>query len=249
MDMTAARDDLPMLAALGLLAYASADIAHHVIGHGGMCLALGGHIRLLTSVHVDCSVLGSVVDLAGPFANLVVGLLAWALAIRALGTWRLFLALAAGFNLLWFAMQLAFSAATRSDDFAWAMVAGHMSEPVRYALIGTGLMLYRLFVGLVARTFAPFGPLSRARRIVWTAWLTAGVFACVTALLDPHPLAAILHSAAPQSLALSAGLLFLPRCGTDAAAAPPIARSLPWLLAAVMVSTGSLLLLGPGFAV
>lgn len=100
-DDTASRDDLAMLVAIGLLAYAAADIAHHVLGHGGACLALGGRIVLLSSIFVDCTVRGSAIDLAGPFANLAVGLAALALAhhLSAASTARLFFALAAGFNL------------------------------------------------------------------------------------------------------------------------------------------------------
>ena len=36
----APRDDLVTLVAIGLLAYATADIAHHVLGHGGACRRL-----------------------------------------------------------------------------------------------------------------------------------------------------------------------------------------------------------------
>lgn len=249
MDLPADRDDLPTLIAVGLLAYASADIAHHALGHGGMCLALGGHIRALSSIHVDCTVTGAAVDLAGPFANLAMGVAAWAAALRAHGAARLFLALAAGFNLFWFALLLAFSAATRTDDFAWAMTVFRVGAPLRYVLILIGLALYLLSVRLVARAAAPFGPRARLRRIVWTAWLTAGMFACVTALFDRHPLPAILHYAAPQSLALSLGLLFLPRRAAGGAQAPVIGRGLPWLIAALVVAAASIWLLGPGFAI
>lgn len=249
MDLPADRDDLFTLVAIGLLCYASADITHHVLGHGGMCLAVGGHIRSLSSIHVDCTVTGAAVDLAGPFANLIVGALAWAAALRVQRTARLFLTLAAAFNLFWFALQLIFSAATRTDDFAWAMKVFHVCEPARYGMIAVGFGLYLLSTRSVARVFAPFGPHARARRIVWTAWLTAGVFACVTALFDPHPLPAILHYAAPQSLALSIGLLFLPRRAAAGAASPVIAREVFWLLAALIVTAASIWWLGPGFAV
>lgn len=253
--MHADRDDLLTLIAIGLLAYASADIAHHVLGHGGMCLALGGRIRSLTAIHVDCTMRGSAVDLAGPFANLILGLSVWAAAFLAQRTLRLFLVLAAGFNLLWFAGLLLFSAVTRTDDFAQAMMTASMmtafpvSAPLRYGLIAAGAGLYLLSARMVAHLLAPFGPPARARRIVGTTWLTAGVFACITALFDPHPLAAILHYAAPQSLALPVGLLGLPRHMTDAGGAPVIAREAWWCLAALAVAAASIRFLGPGFAV
>jgi hypothetical protein len=249
MDSPGDRDDLLTVAAIGLLAYASADIAHHVLGHGGMCLAAGGHIRSLSSIFVDCTVRGAPIDLAGPFANLLAGALAWAAASGSQRTARLFFALAAGFNLLWFALQLVFSAATRTDDFAWAMVVFHVGEPLRFGLIAIGVGAYMLSMRIVGRTFAPFGPPKRARRIVWTAWLTAGLFACATALFDRHPIPAILHNAAPQSLALSAGLLFIPRYVANIPEEPMIEGQVSWLLCALLVAGASIWLLGPGFAI
>ena len=249
MDSPREQDDLSTLIAVGLLAYASADIAHHALGHGGMCLMAGGHIRSLSSIFVDCTVRGAAIDLAGPFANLAIGALTCIAAFRSQSTARLFFALAAGFNFLWFALQLVFSVATRTDDFAWAMQVFHVSEPLRYGLIAMGVALYALSLRIVARVFSRFGPRSRARRIVRTAWLTAGVFACITALFDPHPLHAIAHSAAPQSFALSVGLLFLPRYMTSPSHETPIARRVVWLLAAMTVAALSVWLLGPGFAV
>ena len=38
------KDDIVTIAALGLLAYASADIGHHAIGHAAACLGLGGQV-------------------------------------------------------------------------------------------------------------------------------------------------------------------------------------------------------------
>ena len=246
-------DDLATLVAIGLLAYAVADITHHVLGHGAACLALGGRIVSLSSIFVNCTVHGSAIDLAGPFANLAVGLAALALAHRrsAISSARLFFALTAGFNLFWFALQLLFSAATRTDDFAWPMAAFHVSEPLRYGLIALGGLLYVLSVGAVAGPMAGYArPRARARRIVVVAWLTAGVFACATALFDHHPAAAILHHAAPQSLILPIGLLFLPQAAprTSTAVSPAIGFSARWIAAAGIVAAASMVLLGPGFS-
>jgi hypothetical protein len=41
------RPGIATLAAIGLLAYVSADIAHHALGHGAACLALQGQTRSL----------------------------------------------------------------------------------------------------------------------------------------------------------------------------------------------------------
>jgi hypothetical protein len=49
---------------------------HEALGHGGMCLALGGHIRVLTSSVFRCDLQSVWIDPAGPFGNLLVGALA-----------------------------------------------------------------------------------------------------------------------------------------------------------------------------
>ena len=138
------QDSLVTIAAIGLLAYASADVTHHALGHGAACLALGGQIVSLSSTYVNCSLRGASIDLAGPLANLMIGLvamLAVRLATHAPSATRLFYILVAAFNLLWFALQLAFSAATRTDDWAWAMHQSHATEPIRYGMIAVGALL------------------------------------------------------------------------------------------------------------
>lgn len=248
MSVRAERDDLPTVVAVSILAYASADIAHHVFGHGVACLALGGQVRSLSSVYVDCSLHGAVIDLAGPLANLLIGLLAAVLGLRAYGTFRLLLALAAAFNLFWCTGQLIYGAVSVKDDFGWPLVVLGLPLLTRYALAAVGLGLYRVIMRAVARLLAPFGAV-RVRRMVLAAWLTAGLLAAVTALRDAHPLHAILYYALPQSQVLAIGLLFLPRLTLDGDTAPPLVFGAAWMAAALVVAALSILYLGPGFFV
>jgi hypothetical protein len=55
------KDNTATIAAIGLLAYASADIAHHALGHGAACLGLGGRIISLSSIFVNCSLHGATI--------------------------------------------------------------------------------------------------------------------------------------------------------------------------------------------
>jgi len=249
---TTNKDDTATVAAIGLLAYISADVAHHALGHGGACVALGGTINRLSSVVVDCSLRGSAIDLAGPFANLVIGLLAL-IPIRSAHNpaLRLFWILAAAFNLFWFEMQLAFSAATRIDDWAWFLQETHAGNGVRYGLIAAGVVAYTLTTRVIARRVAPFAePTDRARRLMMTAWLAAGGIAALTAWLDPNAGWVFLHRALPQSIILSIGLLFVPsraaRSNRSEAVAPTLTRSARWIIAAFLVGVASVALLGPG---
>jgi len=61
---------------------------------------------------------------------------------------RLFFILVAAFNLLWFGLQLVFSAATRTDDWAWArrrslLRHGSPPAPLRVRLRRSPIMLLR----------------------------------------------------------------------------------------------------------
>ena len=155
---------------------------------------------------------------------------------------------------MWLELQLVFSAATRTDDWAWAIHQFGVGEPVRYGMIAAGALAYVVTVRAMARRMAPFAhPTTRARKIALTAWLTAGGIAGATAAFDPHPAAAVLRHALPQSLLLSTGLLFLPAraarvpfSGRQEAALP---FSISWVVAAAIVGAASIVFLGPGFSI
>ena len=205
-----ANDNGITIAAIGLLAYASADIAHHVLGHGGACLALGGSIISLSSVFVGCSLHGATIDLAGPLANLALGITAM-LVIRVTktisATKRLFWALAVVFNLFWFAGQLVFSVVTRTDDWAWAMDKLGVTEPGRFGLLVIGVVAYVLVIRYSSRQLTHYScPRKRASRIVLFALVAAGLTACVTASFGRDPIRVILVQALPQSVLLPIGL-------------------------------------------
>lgn len=256
--MTAnANDNLGTIAAMGLIAYLCADVAHHALGHGAACLALGGRVNLLSSVFVDCSLRGSAIDLAGPCANLALGLLA-ALLLRgtppARDTPRLFLFFLAAFNLFWFCLQLAYSVADRTDDWAWAMQEYRVGGPLRWGAILSGLLAYAMTIRMLSSSVASYADTRRrVVHIMLTAWLAAGGIACATAAFDDHPLASLLRHAAPQSLLLSAGLLLVPaaarRRHVPGTAAAPVARSPYWIAAAALSAVLSIHYLGPGISV
>lgn len=249
------RDNYPTIAAIALLAYLSADVAHHVMGHAAACMALGGQIKSLSSVLVLCSATGSVIDLAGPFANFLTGIVAFVvlLAVRnASSTTRLFLVLVVAFNFFWFFLQLASSVTTSTDDWALFIKQFHIDNLIRNGMIAVGIAGYFLTIHIVARQMAPFAsPPARARVIVVIAWITAGFIACSTAAFDPHATEVILRNALPQSMALSIGLLFVPLKAARASSvevAASVPFSLAWITLALLAGVASILLLGPGIA-
>src|SRR5665213_3716974 len=65
-----ARDDSATIFALGILAYCLETMLHEGVGHGGLCLAQGHHITLLTPLWMRCDAVTPLMVFAGPMANL-----------------------------------------------------------------------------------------------------------------------------------------------------------------------------------
>lgn len=147
-----------------------------------------------------------------------------------------------------------FSAATRTDDWAWAIHVYGVTEPIRYGLIVIGAAAYVRTIRIVASRMVPFAhPRARAKRIVLIVWATAAVTAAATAAFDQSALRAILLHAVPQSAFNAVGLFFVPARAATAALigdpAAPIVRSVSWIVAAAVVLLASAALLGPGVAI
>lgn len=252
--ITDAQDSLPTVVAIALVAYIAADVAHHGLGHGLMCWIQGGQIELLSSVFVRCSRTELAIDLAGPFANLVLGLIA-AFALRltrrlSVST-ELFYILLAGFNLMWFSIQLVFCVLTDSDDWTWLLHAFNSPPAVRYSLVGAGVLIYVVAARYLRTRMARYAnPPGRARWIVIAAWVSAGAIACATAAFDPNGPVTIWRKALPQSLLLSIGLLSLPdrrrQLTPRPEGYPAMGISWGWIAAAVVLSVLSIVFLGPG---
>lgn len=250
--MQETRDDLPTLTAIGLLAYLVADLSHHLLGHGGACLWDHGRILLLSSIVLKCSKLSPLIDFGGPAANFVVGFVAMAsVRFRMQSTLRLLLILVAAFNLFWFAGQMVVSVATGSDDWAWPLSYYHLEQPARVLLMATGVGIYLLVVRTLASVLADF-PLSRERmvRVCLSAWFAAAALAAATALLDAHPLEALVKHALPQGLLVPLGLWRVPARALqhEAPGVAVIDRSWALIAAGILGALVSLVCLGRGIA-
>ena len=238
------------LGAIAAVAFIVACVAHEAIGHGGMCLAVGGRITLLTSVYFHCTNGGPLTDAAGPLMNLIVGAACWSLARnRPLASQsRLFFVLAMAFNLFWGAGYLIFSAVTNTGD--WAFVLRDLSLEPRWLwrlLMGAlGVSVYVRSARAVASDVPPGTPL------VWP-YLVAGVVSCVAALFFAGPALLAVREAAQESLGAAVGLLFLTYRSSKQAHALPtpslVAHSNGWLLFSALVTMLFFLVLGRGCGV
>ncbi len=242
------RHDGVTLVAIAVLAFIAACVAHEAIGHGGMCIAIGAHVTMLTSVYFHCSNGGPLTDAAGPGMNLIVGAVCWyALKSWSMPSpqWRLFLVFTMAFNLFWGAGYFVFSAITDTGD--WAFVLRDLALTPRplwlFLMSALGVYLYYRSTQLVASQLPPGIPLL-------TAYLAAGAVSCIAALFFSGPVLPALGEAALESFGAAVGLLWLARRTSrqvvPAAAETIVARGTGWIFAAALAMPVFVATLGRG---
>ena len=253
------RDSALMLGALGILAYAASMMTHEGLGHGGYCLALGGHTVMLTAWGEACSAQLRGIEAAGPGLQFGAGLLAWLVLHRlspAAVRLRYFFWLYMVFNLLVSSGYVAFSGVTDFGDAA-VLVAGLSPHLIwRGVLILLGAAVYFLSMRAAAfeltRFAGPHDGSRRLSRLVWIPYAAAGVFACCAGALNRtmgH--GAAIGLAAASSFGAAWGILRLPdmQRGMASKGLSPTGYlnwSAAWGVAAVVVILVFLLFIGPG---
>jgi hypothetical protein len=259
-------DDRPTLAALGVLAFALADVTHEALGHGLATLAVGGKAVLLTTCNFDSSGHYSRwIPAAGGLANFTLGLASLA-ALRLISQsrprLRLFLVLVAAFNLFFAFGYPAYSGIALFGDWA-AVISG--LEPQwfwRVLLIVVSVGGYYATMLLLAKPLAPFagspdfpthGHPDRARlsRVALIPYIAAMILATVAGALNPGGWRVMLTAGLPAAAA-AFGLtqmdnfagspwMKVPQQGIE-----PIQRSYPWIVAAALALLFFVAVLGPG---
>ncbi len=248
-----------MLGALAILAYAASMMTHEALGHGGYCLALGGHNIMLTAWGEGCSSHPPGIEAAGPGVQLGAGLLAWLVLHRlprGAARLRCFFWLYMVFNLLVSTGYVAFSGVTNFGDAA-VLIAGRKAHIAwRGVLILLGTVAYFLSMRAAASELKRFAGLDngsrRMFRLVWIPYVTAGVFACCAGALNRtmgHGTAFGL--AVASSFGGGLGMLWLPDMQRGMASSAPapgvyLSWSAAWAAAAAVVIAAFLLFIGPG---
>lgn len=241
---------LTCTAGVAALAFIVACASHEVLGHGAACLAEAGRITLLTSVYFHCENAGVITDLAGPFANLVFGLVAYVLLeIRA---WsanvRLLLVLTLAFNVFWLAGCMLVSAIASNSDFAYALrlLAVNPHWLGRVVLGALGLLVYW------------FGMRATSKHVVQGtalvfSYAVAGIVSCGAALFFVGSVAPAVRAAALESFGSAIGLLLL--AGGRSRRMPHGSPAIPhpsgygWLGAGALATIAFFLILGRGLVV
>jgi hypothetical protein len=237
------RSDGLTVAAIAILAMCLVTFDHEALGHGGACLALNGHIRLLTSSIFRCDVKSGWIDPAGPATNLLMGAIALAcaqLAARARTGLRLFLLLVTAFSFFWETGYLARAMLRRDGDlyFFARYLLGEVGPAERLLLGLLGLGLYLSTAWLVSDQLSRLWPAPKtARSVARTSWLWATLGAAVAALPYAIHDGSDLRDAALEIGAASIPLLVIPLGGGMAApeTSPVIERNYGVIAVAVVV--------------
>ena len=262
----AAIDDPLTLAALGVLAFALADVAHEALGHGLATVAVGGKAVLLTTCYFNSSGHYSRwIPAAGGLMNLAVGgvsLAALRLFSRMGSLLRYFLILVAAFNLFFAFGYPAYSGVAQFGDWA-AVISG--CEPHwlwRLMLVVVAVGGYYGSMRLLAKPISAYagsareptrGLLDKARlpRITLIPYVAAMILACLAGVLNPNGWRTMLAAGLPAAAA-AFGLTQMDhfvgsrRVEASAAVIDLLPRSFPWIVAAIVVLLFFVGVLGPG---
>jgi hypothetical protein len=259
---------LPTVIAIALVAFALTNLAHEGLGHGGMCVAMGGEPRVLNAVYFDCG-RGDVTDAGsrwisagGTLTNLAFAALT-ALLLRArfvrAATGRYFLWLFLTLNLLQAFGYWMFSGLGGIGDWN-AVVAGSPNYPLwRIALAVAGTAAY-IFVAvpIALRGLLQFldgdepGRVARAVRLTVVPYLAGGVLYVTAGLLNPESPMLVLISAAAASFGGASALAWMAQLLRNRERYPPtgpalgLARGWPWLVAGAAATVIFIGVLGPG---
>lgn len=242
--------DALAIAAIAVLAALTVTVSHEALGHGGVCLAIGGRVTLLTSSLFRCSAPSGLIDLGGTLFNLAVGLAA-AAASRVVGPGRpalkLFLILVAAFVAFWEGSYLVKAMLMAEGDsyFAWANLVGPPTSLVRGVGAAAGLALYVAGVIFVDRGLSSLAGAS-ARRMARIAWLAATAGTVAAALFYRGGPGPNLRDAFLEIGGASIPLLLIRGRAVDDATPAPISRNRGVVLLAALVWVAFVLTQGRG---
>jgi hypothetical protein len=259
---TGSGDDLATAAAIAVLAMCLVTVDHEVLGHGSACLAAGGRIRVLTSSIFRCDGESAWIAPAGPFGNLLGGVLALWIARLTPHTAprrRWFWILVASLSFFWEAGYAIEAMRVKHGDLYFAALEW-FGEPAlwwRIAGAAAGVGLYGVAVRWTARSLLGLWPqAAAARRAARTAWIAVCAGAGLAAAAYSGPGWGDLKDAVLEIGVSSVPLLFIPTrdagpigataADSGAAVAPSIQRSLPVIGLAAVVFAVFVVTLGRG---
>jgi hypothetical protein len=255
--------DALTLAAVGVIAYVLSTLIHEAVGHGGACLLSGKTVIVISTVHMQCSVDSRLVQAGGTLANFAAAALFFALqrsASRSAPVLRFFYWLSMTINLLMATGYFLFSGIGAFGDWADFIAGLGPQRALRIALTvlgGLGYLLSAWLALLAMRPLIGSDPVQRivrTRRLTHIPYVVGGALACIAASRNPAGWYLIALSAAASTFGGTSALLWMHHWLRDQKRFPlgselepvPIARSWPWITAAVAFALVFIVVIGPG---
>ncbi len=246
------RNDVATVSALAVLAMCTVTFDHEALGHGGLCLALGGHLTLLTTSLFACDLPTIWLAPAGPAMNVFMGTLAL-IALRFVPQRRpelkLFLILVTAFSYFWEGGYIVQAMIEQKGDmyYAFRYTVGVPSPAGRAALAVPGVALYVLTLVITQKSLAGLGFGAQQTRVVArTAWLAATLAAFAASLASRHGWSNVRDTVMSIGLASVPLLIMSLRSGEAVVACPVIARRPVIIALAVCVLAVFVMTMGRG---
>lgn len=271
MDRENASNSLPTydpltITATALIVGVLADLIHEGLGHGGVCLLVGGKPTLLTSMNFVWDAKGlprwalRVVAAGGTIANLLAGALALAMLRRSPSSVHrhYFLWLFAAVNLYVGVGYFFFSGVSNIGDWAnvIADLPGYWIWRGLLALLGGAGYFFCVRTMLVkAMPLTGGDPALRyrgAKHLMLIPYCAGATMGLIAGALNPEAKALILISAVAASLGGTSGLAWGPQLLRDphwlvsSAVAVAIPRHWGWVIAGFLVAVVFVVIFGPG---
>jgi hypothetical protein len=245
------------LAAIGALACITADIVHEAVGHGIASLLMSNPILSLSTVAIQNAHPNRFVSAAGTTANLIVGALSLLLLrrVRELTPSAYLFWVFGAFNLFNVGYLVA-SACMNSGDWA-AVISGLSPSWLWRCVLGlVGTVFYVLSLRWVASFAIDFVnhrqvAIGDSRRLVWPAYLAAGIVMTVASIFNPISPSLVFVSGIGASFGLNCGFLFMPliiarNSVYHGVGEGRIPFSAFWLIVSVFMCGLFIAILGPG---
>lgn len=260
MERVSGERDVATIIAIAIVASVIGNLLHEGVGHGGACLLAGGHARVLSTVHFECSLDNRFISAGGTLVNGIAGFLCW-LALRfanqARARLRYFLWLLMTGNLLSAGGYFMFSGIGNFGDWADVIRGFSPAWLWRVGLTLLGVVSYLLVVWLALRELRPF--LSErdwrrggAKDLTIIPYIAGGVLSTAAGILNPVSWILVPLSAAAASFGGTSGMAWMTQClGTRFAPkipTPPftLERSRAWIIIALIVAALFIGMLGRG---
>ena len=256
-----ATSDAVTVAAIGVIAYILGNILHEGLGHAGACILTGGKAISVSAVAMDCGAENRLVIAGGTIMNVfaaAVFFLLGRIAVRN-SALRYFLWLSMTINMMEAAGYFLFSGVGGIGDW-YMFIQGFTPQLTwRVALAVIGGVAYLLAVRFSLLKLRPLigsDPQQRvvlARSLTLTPYFAGGVVECLAGVLNPQGWFLVVFSAAASTFGGTSGLAWgsqwlrgngIP-LGTPAEPVA-IARSWPWICAAILLAVAFIVVLGPG---